>query len=535
MASQFTFLQRIKDRPALFAFLWVATFIAVLFIAFNPHWETNDDAAMSMIAHGYGIAAYGSPQLIFSNVLWGYLVRAIPSINGVLGYSLATLAILLVVGWATLYFLLRLGAGYLLSMFAVTVIILRPALFPQFTVNAGLLTVAAVIGWQVHARFGGTGNLVAACLLAFCGYLIRNQEFLLVLGVALPLLPWRVLRQQRKMQIAFILLGAAMVSAAVFDGLSYNGPGWQHFKELNSARIPFTDYGASWYLEQHPEIFDHYHYSQNDADLVSDWFFVDPQIANPKSLNAMLAELGPLSMQEGNIESGMMAMEMPFDIVLLPLFLSGILLLVLKPGWPVLFSWIFCLAAIFVIGVMGRPGILRVYVPLMSLLLAAPLIFGQVQYKIRRWIAVLTLCATCAGNAYLVMPDAWAAKQWTQQVQNDMQGLPVGPIVSWGENFQFESAFPVLANDPDTRKIRFYGLDSLTPAPFSVASAEQQAGRGMLEKLRTTSGIPIIASPERIEMLRIYCGEHLNGQLHSIIAYQTPSLTVQQIQCEASQ
>lgn len=43
-----------------------------------------------------GLAAYGSSHLIFSNVLWGYLVRAIPAINGVLGYSLATMGVLLV-------------------------------------------------------------------------------------------------------------------------------------------------------------------------------------------------------------------------------------------------------------------------------------------------------------------------------------------------------------------------------------------------------------------------------------------------------
>ena len=300
LASIASLMRNPKDRPAFLALILTTALIITLCLTFNPRWETNDDVAMSMIAHGYGLAAYGSPNLIFSNVLWGCLVRAIPTINGVLGYSVATLAVLLVAGWATLYFLLRLGVGYFTGLLAVALLITRSTLFPQFTVNAGLLTVAAIIGWQVYARWGGVGNLVIACLLAFFGYLIRYTEFFLVLGVALPLLPWRALRDRRQMQIAFLLLGVVIASAAAFDYWSYSGPEWQHFVELSPTRAPISDflnYGVGWHLKQHPEVMAHHGYSQNDIDLVSNWFFVDPQIADPKSLNAMLAELGPLPMQ----------------------------------------------------------------------------------------------------------------------------------------------------------------------------------------------------------------------------------------------
>jgi hypothetical protein len=64
-------LRTLNDRPGLLAFLSVATIIISLCFAFNPVWQTNDDAVMSMIAHGYGLAEYGSPNLVFSNVLWG--------------------------------------------------------------------------------------------------------------------------------------------------------------------------------------------------------------------------------------------------------------------------------------------------------------------------------------------------------------------------------------------------------------------------------------------------------------------------------
>jgi hypothetical protein len=524
-----------KDRPAFLAFLLVATLIVSLCLAFDPHWATNDDVAMSMVAHGYGLAAYGSPHVIFSNVLWGYLVRAIPAINGVLGYSLATMAVLLVFGWATLYFLLRLGAGYLLGLLAVALLIAQPTLLPQFTVNAGLLTVAAVIGWQAHARLGGGGSLVAACMLAFFGYLIRSQEFLLVLGVALPFLPWRALRERRQMQIAFLLLGVAIASASAFDRWSYSGQEWQHFGEFNSARPPFTDYGAGDHLKQRPEIIAHHGYSQNDIDLMANWFFVDPQIADPKSLKEMLAELGTLPLQKESVQSGFVAIKALFGPVLLPLFLSALLLLVLMPRWSVALAWMLCLAALFAMGVMGRPGIVRVYVPLMSLLLVAPLMVGKYEKGVRQWMAKLTLFFACMGHAYLLLPAALVYKQLSQQAQGDVHGLPAGPIVSWANSFPFVLAFPVLANDLSARNIIFYGLDSFTHAPFSVASTEQTASRGMIERLQTASGIPVIATPRKFEMLRIYCRERLNGQLRGVITYQTSWLMVQQVRCEAGE
>lgn len=525
-------LRSMKDQPAFVAFILTAVLIVALCLAFNPRFETNDDVEMSMVAHGYGLAAYGSPHLVFSNVLWGYLVRAIPAINSVLGYSLATLATLLVAGWATLYYLLRLGAGHLTGLLAVALLIARPTLFPQFTINAGLLTVAAIIGWQVYARLGGIGNLVVACLLALSGFLIRYVEFLLVLGVALPLLPWHALRNRRQMQIAFLLLGMASVSAAAFDHWSYSGPEWRPFLETRQATNSFVNFGMDRHLKQHPEILARHGYSQNDIDLISSWFFVDPQITDPKSLNAMQAEAGPTYTQGGSARSGFKALKALTNLVLLPLVLSAILLLVLVPRWSVALAWVLCLAALFAIGVMGRPGQLRIYVPLMSLLLVAPLVVGKCKEGIRQWVVALTLFAACVGNAYLLIPQALAYKQQIQQVQKDLHDLPAGPIVNWGSSFPYESAFPVLANDLNARAIRFDIFDAFTQAPFSVTNAEQMAGSGMLTRLRTAAGITLIATPTEVERLSIYCRERLNGQLHGKLTHQTIGFTVWQVRCE---
>ena len=70
-------------RLQLASFAVSATFVVLLCFLFELRWETNDDIAMSMVAHGYGIASIGSPNIVFSNVVWGYLVRLLPEINGI--------------------------------------------------------------------------------------------------------------------------------------------------------------------------------------------------------------------------------------------------------------------------------------------------------------------------------------------------------------------------------------------------------------------------------------------------------------------
>jgi len=509
-----------------------AGFVLFLCLLFEPRW-TNDDVAMSMVAHGYGFAMYGTPHLMFSNVLWGYFVRTLPSVNGVQGYSLGTVAALMVVGWATLYFLLRLGVGYMVGVLAIVLLLARPTLFPQFTINAGLLTLAAVIGWKVHARLGGLGTLLSACLLAFFGYLVRSEEFFLVLGVALPFLPWRALRDRRHVQIAFLLLGLAIASAAAIDRYAYSGPEWQHFKELNSARVSFTDFGVGERLKQRPEIMARHGFSVNDVDLISHWFFVDPLIADPNALSEMLAELGPRRLQDGSAQ-GLAAIQEVTAPSLLPLLLSAVLLFVLAPRWPAAIAWALCLAALFVMGVMGRPGVLRVYIPLMTLLVLAPLVAKQVTAGVRRRLSAVILFFACVGNFYVLVPEALPSAQLVQQVKADLKSLPTRSIVAWGAGFPFEFAFPILGNNSALHDFRLYALGVLTHAPFSVHVAEQKAGHGMIDRLRTAEGVSVIASQPHINLLRNYCNEHLKGELREIAIRQTSSLTVRQVRCGVS-
>ena len=69
-----------RGRPrAVVALAVFAVAFALACTLLSPRWETNDDVGMAMAAHGFGLAVAPTPALIYSNVLWGHLVQAIPS------------------------------------------------------------------------------------------------------------------------------------------------------------------------------------------------------------------------------------------------------------------------------------------------------------------------------------------------------------------------------------------------------------------------------------------------------------------------
>ncbi|WP_284358981.1 hypothetical protein [Candidatus Phycosocius spiralis] len=514
-----------------------AAFIFVLCFFFEPQWETNDDVAMSMVAHGYGIAAVGMPNLIFSNVLWGYLVRAIPQIDGVLGYSIATIGVLFIVGAVVLHAFRKLGVGWLASLLVLIFLFARPVLFPQFTINAGLLTVGAVVCWHVYAHQRSRLMLLAGCILAFGGYLVRSHEFLLVLLVALPLLPWLKWTKDRTAQASSLALLLAIGTAAFIDSQAYKGENWKAFNSLNPARAPITDFGADAHLKSRPDILDRHGYSENDIDLINSWFFVDSEIANPVALNAMLTELGPLPASSIALNNGWIGIKTFTHPVLLPGFFAALLLLLLFPNRKLFFTWALCLAVFFALGVSGRPSILRVYIPVISLLIVAPLLVpgtGNREYgNLRKRFALGVLVVAALFNTTAVFSESRAAQIVSDQKRMSLQGFPEEIVVVWGATFPFEAAYPVLKQSDSAMAYKIYGMGVFTLAPFSTAYGQEISGNGMLNRLASKNGIPILAKKHHFAFLDVYCKERLSGVLHTLGIKEYGALSVRVIRCES--
>lgn len=522
-----------KDASLIGAFVLAVAFVVTVCCLYPPIWETNDDVAMAMVAHGYGIAAVGTPNLFFSNVLWGYLVRLIPTLAGVDGYSIATLGVLVIVGTVVIYALRRFGLGVLACASALFLIFLRAVLTPQFTVNAGLLTVAAVLCWQVYGSTGKRGSLVAGCLLGYLGYLVRDLEFALVLFVALPLLPWRALFAGRAGKAAMAVFAVAVVTSAFVDHMAYQTPEWRYYNELNRARAPFTDFRAAEAVVQRPDILKRHGYSFNDIDLVEHWFFVDPKLIDPQALSQMFRELGPLPVAANARWYVSISVSELWTRLLLPAVVTALLLALILPSWRLFASWGIFFSAVVAMGLIGRPGVLRIYIPPVCLLLIAPLILGA-NPGVRRHLAAGLLLVAAAVNCFHVTSDAGNRDKQSENVQEGLKGFPTEPVVIWGGAFPFQWTYPLLGTSSAARSYELYGLGVFTWTPFSRSYAEQAAGRGLVTRLLSAQGVPMVATDDAYHYLDLYCREHFRGQLERLSHHSYGVVDVNQMHCKMS-
>ena len=501
--------------PIAGALVTALTFVVVLCFFFEPKWESSDDVGMSMVAHGYGIAAKESPNLFFSNVLWGHLVQVIPEVNRVLGYSIATMATLVTIGTAVLYGLYRLGAGYLVSLSVFVLIMIRPVLFPQFTINAGLLMVCAIIYWHLYDREHNWQALTIGCILAFFSFLIRPYEFLLVLIIAFPLLSWRSLFQHRPFKLAMVALLSIITVSAVIDHRTYQQDSWKTFNEFNFARVSYTDFQASLYLLQRPDIFEKYGFSVNDIILIKNWFFSDPGLIKPQDLQAMKSELGAMPWLENgprNVSRGLRAL---WDKKLLVLSITALLLIALRTRRPGMISLGLIFIAILLMGVLGRPGVTRVYTPLISLLIIAPFLVPQVSDRSNQLLTGV-LALSVILNCFYVFSDTKKMEMDPHAIQKLSTSLPNETMVLWGASLPLETIYSVLRAPSSLRSHRFYGLGVFTLAPFSVAFEEEQNETGFIKRLTSESGIPLFSRPGYLYLLKNFCFEHLNGKMKEV-------------------
>ena len=521
-------------RQWLGALLIVLLPVLALCTLYTPRWETNDDVGMAMLAHGYGMSAVGSPNLVFSNVVWGYIVRLVPTLGGIDGYTLATFAALVLVGTTLLHCLRRLGNGWMVAGCVLFLVLLRPVLLPQFTVNAGLLAVAAVACLRLYAHARRVPALWLGTTLLFLSCMVRSHECLLVVLIALPLLPWRALTQGHAPRWAAAALCVALLAAALLDRHAYATPAWKDFNDLNLVRAAFTDFGAGDYLNKRPDILARHGYTTNDIELLSRWFFADPRIADPTALKAMLAEAGTMRLRENGLATGWQGIRALWHPNLLPLLIAALLLGVLLPSRKVAAAWLLCALAVFAMGVLGRPGVLRVYVPLIALLTVAPLLLGNAGRTDRRPAILAAVTLAALANAWLSAAAWQTAQRADEQARSDLASLPHGSIVVWGATFPYEAVYRPFTRAAEHDRYRLYALGAFTLVPNSVARHEDLAGRGFVGLLQRTEGVTILANEQRLQWLDLYCKQRLQGEPAQLQVWHAGALLASRHRCTAA-
>lgn len=517
---------------ALTALLFTAILATIVIGFLPPFWETNDDVGMSMILDGYGLAAYPSPGIVFSNILYGYALTALPQIGDISRYSLAAISLNLLAVFLVCRALCLLTQSYITTLSIMTLISLPPLTFPQFTLLSGLLSIAGVLHIATYLQRKQTFELIIAGLVLFLGYLIRSQEFLLIVLISFVILRWKDVLRDRRLQgliVILVVLGAAAMFA---DWRYYQASEWQTFREVNLLRAPFTDFGAAAYFLEHPELLKGTNYTPNDIRLLYEWFLADPLLASPERLSALLSRVDLSSYMQGNVaqKATMLArfLDPPLVFVFVPAVMAGILA---KNRISIGLAWLVLIIAITGLILTGRGLSSRVIVPPLVLLLCFATI--RVSRPLSRCVLIgavgLAVLATVLNltkqHAHLMERNASA--------KADLAAVDKSKLyVVWGGRFDFQALYPVLGSMTAARELRMYALGVTSLAPFAVAHWKDAPG---LLPGRLTSGVPVpfFAQKVQIDLLSIYCEERHSTKLHVTGVQQLGLGTIITVTCGA--
>lgn len=324
------------------------------------------------------------------------------------------------------------------------------------------------------------------------------------------------------------------------DASAYRTADWQAFRDYNAVRIPFTDYQLGAKLTQnHPERLAAAGYSRNDIALISNWFSIDRSIADPQRLVPLVTDhhIGVLSTPHDAITRGWLGIKALWDPALRPLLVLSIVLLLAFPNRKLVACWAICLLIFFMIGALGRPGVTRIYHPVLSFLTLAPLLLRKApthataaslfnRVRLAGTASVAVVCAILATIAW--SSHSHGLKRHDENVRASMAGFSPENVIIWGGSFPYESIYPVLTQ---AMSYRLYALGSFTLAPFSVSFVDDLHSPSMLERIQSPEGIGVLATPGRTDLLRTWCAEHLSGSLVETHVQHYGHLQVSWLRC----
>lgn len=513
-------------------YLLVAAMVMFLLLVPFKIWETNDDIAMAMISQGYGIAAHASPGVVFSNVIWGWILEHLPAIGGIESYTLATYALLVGAAAVIAFSMHRLEASSWMTGCILLLMLTHTLLIPQFTVVAGYLAVAGLaVAWVWKDRDAAWPLCLAGLLLVLAG-LVRAMELLFVLGVAWPFFvppSWAAFkgRPTRRLAILALCVATALGVSHRVDERFYAAPDWTAFHQLNSARIPYTDYRVGAYVGRHPDVMAGSSLTMNDIQLLSFWFYQEPKVFDSDKIAALTARVpwsDRIQVNRGHYLAPLANFRHEQFWKMFCLFL--ILLLVgLRRNTRALSAFTLLLLGMFALYLMGRVVETRVYIAPLGAILV--LLLAGMPAAASTRVRMLGICSL--GIAVVFALSSGLGQAPDPQLERDFCSVADHrPLVTWGT---LGTPIPVLyrpgfharpACDP-----ALYSLGTMQLAPYELENLRRYTGTDSLaQALMNGQGLYLAATDDRVRMLETYMREHHSRALSISRVFDEPRLNM---------
>jgi uncharacterized membrane protein len=484
--------------------VWLAAAVVVAFglplTVAQPYWQEIDDAAMAMVAHGYGITAAPSRALIFASVPYGTLVE-LAGHYGALMYAWLVLSAV-----AAAYALWRAGVAGPLGAAALLAVFAPAALYPQFTFVAGLLAISAALLIVTDRRWLA---LAAAAALLVVAALLRSEAAAFALLLTLPL--WIGGRSLRA-AVAGVVFVSAMASAFLVDRAYYAAPEWRQFSEMNRARLRFTDYGLSHYFFRYPLDPMRLAWTPNDLVMVGGWFFADPRVFPAGRVAELASQVYIDDFVASNLERYAEALAPFRDESLLALTLLAAFFAWRARSRAAAWTLGLIAAAMIAFWLGGRPGVGRIYyAPL-----AGAVLLGLATKPVapRRHDALVIGVVLLAAAAALAARNA-ADRREEAQARSAICTLPKDRLyVVWGDQLPYEQLYRPLSAPGDGCLLAVYPLAVQAYAPYAVAQLRAFTGESdVVAAILAGKELDMIALGWQIDVLRRHLRIHYGRAL----------------------
>ena len=521
--------------------------LCALFLAADEFWLKNDDAMMAMIVHGYGIADTPSPGMVYSNVIWGWLLEHAVAIGGIQPYTLASYFALALSLAGLIWALYRtrapawLGAAILIAAYAP--VLLRM----EFTLTAGYLAAAGIaLGYAAASGASRGPWIFSGFLLVLAGW-IRPMELLFVLGVSFPLYAGRLrsIRSRPDHKRFVVLLastaGALLVSQLV-NSVYYADGSWQWFDSMSMIRRQFIDYGLWKPFELHPEILAGSPITLNDIELIRHRFYLDPSVFNADNFRPLIAKVSLIERLSLNLQAlpGLVAHFRPGQIQ----FFLGVLalLIALSPRrWSLLTGSALLAGAMLLVLALGRASAPYIYPPAYLALLAFGVVDWGAEARPRwRYGMMVVGMLSCLFAVLLTRPLYSHSLVDTRQMRvarEEICSLPKDRFsVIWGVGDEFSYSYIYRPFSPVGGEcgLQFYPVGALELAAPVLAQFTHVTGKGdLVQALLAGQSFYMFTAGERIDLLQTFFREHYAMKLSASLVSKGRTYTLYELRVAA--
>lgn len=289
-----------RGKLYILCFMLAALAMALLVIRYYPHFETNDDMAVSWIVNG--IKGSHDPHVIIQSTLLGYIYCFFYRITTqVAWYTVIQYAVLLMsfaaIGYASRRLLGRIG--WLFYMIVLVIGGYEDFITIQYTKASGLAAVAGTallllfyLDWE-HSRQNLRTLLGALVLLAFA-FMYRENMTVVCMGLLVPGVIGYFLADRKELKIKGKRAGILVSLVLVLFGVLYLGNKftfrselWRYFYAFDDPRVQLLDFGMPSFEENEEEL-EKLGIDYTAYNMICNWTYADPEVFNPETFNAMV-------------------------------------------------------------------------------------------------------------------------------------------------------------------------------------------------------------------------------------------------------